>query len=306
MKNYTGDENFYNRWDKYISYPMYGAWPTKIPDRPGFFKDEFGVVLNRTMDEREWGTVEAYQVDFRDNKYIFPPLDENRWRTELGWAAALKEDRFYMPALGCSLYERAWTLAGMENLLAAMVEYPSKVHTLLDNICERNMRVIEIGLENDVDGFYFGDDWGGQRGTTMSPEHWRIFLKPRLKRMYACVKSKGKFVFHHSCGNIELIMRDLIEIGCDCYETVQPEVYDLASLKKEYGKDITFWGAISVQNLLPNGTPEQVREETIRTIRTLGKGGGYIASPTHTITHDIPPENVLAMMDVFANQDKYC
>ena len=305
MQHYTGDKAFDKDWVSHMHSVMYDGWPTPIPDRQGFMKDEFGVVLNRTMDEREWGVVESYQVDFENNQYVFPPLDEARWRGDIERMLASKGDRFAFASLGCSLYERSWTLAGMENVLAAMVMYPSEYHELLDRICERNMRVIEIALEYDIDGFYFGDDWGSQRGMIMGPDHWRTFIKPRDKRMYGLVKKHGKIVLHHSCGNIEAIMRDFIEIGCDCYETVQPDVYDLAKLKTEYGADITFWGCISEQQLLPYGTPQQVRDVTINTLRLMGKNGGFIAAPTHAITRDVPPENVLAMADVFVNQDKY-
>ena len=305
LERYTGDSGFDREWIPHMHSCMYEAWPTKVPGMEGYFKDEFGVVHNRTMDEREWGVIESRLVDFEDNRYVFPALDENRWRGDLEYMLGNRGDNFTFASLGCSLYERAWTLAGMENLLVAMVQYPSQLHELLDRICDRNMRVIEIALEYDVDGFYFGDDWGSQRGLIMNSDHWRVYIKPRVKRMYGLVKKRGKYVLHHSCGNIEAIMRDFIDIGCDCYETFQPELYDFPKMKREYGGDITFWGGISVQQLLPHGTPQQVRDETVRTMRLMGKGGGYIAAPTHGITRDVPPENILAMADVFANQSKH-
>ena len=300
---YTGDSEFDRDWTMHLHTCMYDGWPERLPGERSLFRDEFGVLHDRSVDEGEWGVVASRLVDFEDNHYVFPPLDEGRWRRDIEQMLSGRGDKFIFPALGCSLYERAWTLAGMEELLVAMAMYPSMVHELLDKICDRNMRVIDIAMEYDVDGFYFGDDWGSQRGTIMSPEHWRTFFKPRFARMYGRVKERGGYVLHHSCGDIKSVMPDLIEMGCDCYETVQPEIYDLAELKREYGADVTFWGAISVQQLLPQGTPEQVREETIRTIDLMGKDGGYIASPTHVVPDDVPPENVFAMMEVFERQE---
>jgi uroporphyrinogen-III decarboxylase len=98
---------------------------------------------------------------------------------------------------------------------------------------------------------------------------------------------------------------DLIEIGLDCYQTFQPEIYDIEKVKSEYGADLSFWGGISTQRLLPYATPDEDRRETARIMRIMGKGGGYIASPTHSVPGDVPPENILAMCDVFLHQDRY-
>jgi len=305
MVKYTGDEHFNRDWIPHMHTVMYSAWPTEMPDKKGYFKDEFGAVRNRSMDEREWGVIEDSIYDFEDNHYVFPPLDEKRWRGDIERMLETRGDSFTFVSMGCSLYERSWTLAGMTNVLMAMIQYPTQLHELYDKICNRNLCVIEIALEYDIDGFYFGDDWGSQRGLIMGADHWRTYLKPRVKRYYELVNKSGKFVLAHSCGNIEAILGDFIEIGGNCYETFQPELYDIAKIKKEYGKDMSFWGGISIQQILAHGTPEQVKDETIRTLRIMGEGGGYIAAPTHGITRDIPPANVLAMAEVFTNQSKY-
>jgi len=200
------------------------------------------------------------------------------------------------------MYERAWTLRGIENLLVDMIEEPQFVHDLLDAITEYNLKVIDIGLEYDIDGFHFGDDWGQQRGLIMGPVHWRTFIKPRMARMYARVKSKGLIVSQHSCGDIEEIFPDLIEIGLDIYQTVQPEIYNLKEIKRKYGNDLTFWGGISTQGLLPYGTAGEVRQVARETIKIMNQDGGYIAAPTHALPRDIPVENVIALMEVFQNQ----
>jgi uroporphyrinogen decarboxylase len=111
------------------------------------------------------------------------------------------------------------------------------------------------------------------------------------------VKAKGKYVLLHGCGNIEDVFPDLIEIGLDVYNTVQPEIYNLKKIKAEYGKDLTFWGAISTQQFLPQSRPEEVFDRSVETIRILGEGGGYIFSPTHAVMPDIPVANIRAMLD---------
>lgn len=210
-----------------------------------------------------------------------------------------------MGGIGFSMFERSWSLMGMENLLIRMLTDPEGLEILYDQICDYNLKIIDIALEYDIDGMLFGDDWGQQRGTIMEPDHWRRFIKPRMKRMYDRVHSKGKYVFQHSCGDCREILDDLVEIGLDCYQTFQPEIYNIAEIKKTYGDRLSFWGGISTQHLLVHETPERVKEETIRTLRIMGKNGGYIAAPTHAVPFDVPPENIYAMMDVFLHQEIY-
>jgi uroporphyrinogen decarboxylase len=168
-----------------------------------------------------------------------------------------------------------------------------------------HLKIIDIANEYPFDGFYFGDDWGQQKGLIMGPALWREFIKPRMKRMYERAKLNDKYIFQHSCGDIHEIFSDVIEIGLDCYQTFQPEIYNIEKVKNEYGKDLTFWGGISTQQLLPYATSDDVKKETIRIMRIMGKGGGYIAAPTHAVPGDVPPENILAMFEVFKNQNKY-
>jgi uroporphyrinogen decarboxylase len=131
---------------------------------------------------------------------------------------------------------------------------------------------------------------------------WRKYIKPLLAKQYEEVKKKDKVVIQHSCGDNNLILQDFIEIGLDVYNTIQPEIYDLKKLKSQYGDNLAFWGAISTQRLLPYATPEEVKMKVRETMGILGKGGGYIASPTHRMPQDIPVENFLALVEAFKNQ----
>jgi uroporphyrinogen decarboxylase len=261
------------------------------------YSDMFGVHWRSGTDGGDIGTVCNRVIGkIGQNAYRFPDVDE----ALIGAAAAEMEadtGRFRMFRLTYALFERAWSLTGMEELMEAMLLDPAGASALLDRVTEFQLRVLEAVLPHDFEGVYLGDDWGSQRGLLMGPALWRKFIKPRLALLFERIKSSGKYILLHSCGDIDVILPDLIEIGLDAYNTVQPELYDLARIKREYGRHLSFWGGVSTQNFLPFATPAQVREQCARTIDILGKDGGYIFAPTHAVTPDVPVENVAAMIE---------
>ncbi|NLO82661.1 MAG: uroporphyrinogen decarboxylase [Clostridiales bacterium] len=304
MVEYLNDSEFENKIGNHIEGVYYDGWPKE--EVPGYYVDDFGVRWNRTGVDKDIGVVDRYILSQPSLKeYKFPEPDEKALREQFEAMLNRDNQKFKVGNLGFSMFERAWTLRGMENLLADMVLEPVFVEELLDAICEFNLKIIDIGLSYDIDAFQFGDDWGQQRGLIMGPKFWRKFIKPRMARMYERVKSKGKFVIQHSCGDIHEIFPDLIDIGLDVYQTFQPEIYHIDFIKKEYGKHLSFWGGISTQRLLPFGTIDEVKEKTAEIMRIMGKGGGYIAAPTHAVPGDVPPENVMAMLAVMMNQERY-
>jgi len=303
---HTQDEHIEEKIGACLDYIQYWGWPTEMSDRPGYFKDDFGVVWNRNGADKDIGVVDRNQIeDLEDYDFTFPVCDENRLRAEYEALVAGKGDRFTMAGFGFCMFERSWSIMGMENVLMSMLACPDELDAFFDNICDYYVKLVDIALEYDIDGVYFGDDWGQQHGLIMGPEHWRHFIKPRMARLYARIKAKGKYVVQHSCGDCHEIFPDLIEIGLDCYQTFQPEVYDIFSIKELYGDKLTFWGGVSTQQCLPYATPEGVKAETVRIIKALRKNGGLIIAPTHALAFDVPPENILAMVDVFQNQEKY-
>jgi len=274
--------------------------------KPGYVRDEFGVIWNRTRD-KDIGVVDNCLIpDYDGRTYVLPDEDMDVLGKRLDRMAAAKGDRFGLFNLGFSLFERAWTIRGMEHILSDMVLEPDNLAGLLGEITDRNLKILDKALACDaVDGVIFGDDWGSQRGLIMGREHWVKFIKPCLKKMYGRVKATGRFVMQHSCGDIGTVFTDLADIGLDCYQTFQPEIYDIEKVKREIGGRLAFWGGISTQQLLPRADAETVRSETARIMRIMGKNGGFIAAPTHAMPGDIPLENMLAMLDVFENQKKY-
>jgi uroporphyrinogen decarboxylase len=155
-----------------------------------------------------------------------------------------------------------------------------------------------------VDCVHFGDDWGAQKGLLIGLDMWREFIKPRFKQTCEAAKRAGLFISHHSCGKVESLFPDLVECGVDVFDPFQPEVMDILQLRQHYRNQLAFWGGLSVQQTLPHGTPEDVRRESRRLLQELGPGGGYIISPSHSITGDVPVENILAFLDVVQHQSE--
>lgn len=299
MVAYTGDEHFDAEWENAIAW--YSGLCTANEGRevaPGIWEDAYGVQWDRTVD-KDIGVVCNTRVTPETlADYAFPEILDPAY---LGKARAAA-DHFVLADLGFSLFERAWTLAGMENVLAAMLAEPDFINSLLDRILAFNLRVIDKACAHDIDAMMFGDDWGQQRGLIMGPALWRAYIKPRIAQMYARVHHYGKYVFIHSCGKVDEVFPDLIEIGLNAFNPFQPEVIDVTAAKREYGKDLTFFGGISTQQTLPFGTPAQTRAEVRYLLDVVGRDGGYIAAPAHSIPGDAKPENVLAMMEVLRGQ----
>lgn len=205
-------------------------------------------------------------------------------------------DRLRMLSIGFSLFERAWTLTGMERLLCLMHEDPSLVHALLDRITAWNLGVIRRCAPLGIDAVYLGDDWGSQHGPLFSPKAWTTFIVPHLAATCAEAHRLGLLVSLHCCGNVAPLMGGIADAGVDVFDPFQPEAMDIAQLRRQYRERIAFWGGLSVQRTLPHGTPDEVRAETRRLLREIAPGGGYILSPSHSVTGDVPPENVLAFL----------
>lgn len=300
MIAHTGNPDLTGERDSYLHYMQYWGYPTELADKPGFFRDDFGVTWNRTGADKDIGVVDNPIISEPDiSLYPTPVLNEERIRAQCEELIATKGDRFCFAGIGFSMFERLWSYVGMEDALVYMITDPEFVHELLDKILEFNLRVIDIFNTYPFDGIYFGDDWGQQRGMIMGAPLWREFIKPRMAKMYERAKQNGKLVLQHSCGDISDVLPDLVEIGLDCYQTVQPEIYDLKRLKDDYRGKLAFWGTISTQQALPCLSEAEVRRIVRETADIMRHGGGFIIAPTHAIPADVPPENVLAMLDEF-------
>lgn len=222
-------------------------------------------------------------------------------------AAALAEaNQYAIMATPWLLFplERAFAMQGMDTFLLNLAIYPDFAKALLEKIaqlCKDLMDPFLKELGDDVDIIKIGDDLGTQDSLLMSPDMYREILKPIHADYIAFIKERTSAkLFFHTDGDVVPLIDDFIEMGVDILNPIQTsagKMSDLAGLKKRFGKNIIFCGGIDTQRVLPNGTPEEVRDEVKRVMRLLGEGGGYMVSSVHTIMNDVPPENVLAMVD---------
>jgi uroporphyrinogen decarboxylase len=268
------------------------------------FRDVFGVVWDRSID-KDIGNVESPVLPEPTlDGYQFPDPLSPRFFDDIPTKIEKYPDCFRVFSIGFSLYERTWTLRGMENLMMDFYDNPDFVHQLMGRIADYNIAQVKRALEFDIDAVYFGDDWGQQHGLQMGPDIWHEFIYPELKRMYGVVKDAGKYVFIHSCGDVDELFDDLIDIGLDCFNPFQPEVMDVESLLSKYRGRLTFHGGLSTQQTLPYGSVSDVEEETKKLI-DLGRDGSYILSPAHDVEGDVSLENMLAFINVTLSQSPF-
>lgn len=186
---------------------------------------------------------------------------------------------------GWGIFERAWILVGMDKLLIWMYKEPDAVKNLMRRIAIIKERISERFInEVGVDGVRYGDDWGGDKALLMGPNLWRKFIKPYQKSLYRICKDKGTFVHQHSDGHIEEIISDLVEIGLDILNPLQPECNNLQMIKSEFGANLTFHGAIGSRNM-DKGTPDQIAQEVSLRVKQLSSSGGYIIAPAHAMSY---------------------
>jgi uroporphyrinogen decarboxylase len=194
------------------------------------------------------------------------------------------------------IFEKGYNLLEFGNFMCYLLTEPDMIDRLLGKVTDFK---VEIAKETAKRGFmmgHYGDDLGMQTGELFSLDAFRRSILPHIKRVFRVFKDAGLPVQMHSCGNIVKFIPDLIDAGLDVLEPVQP-VMDIQYLKREFGKDLTFYGGVDTQELLVFDTPERVREETLRTIDVLGKGGGYIVAPAQEVMPDVPLENILAFIE---------
>jgi uroporphyrinogen decarboxylase len=201
-------------------------------------------------------------------------------------------------ACGGSLFETSWYLRGQEQLLMDLHDNPDLATALLDTVNNTMIEAARRLAGMGVDILRLGDDVGGQRAMLMSPETWRKWFKPRLRDLIMSAKSvkPDMLVFYHSDGYIEPVIPDLIEIGLDVLNPVQPECMDPAEINRKYGDRLAFWGTIGTQSTMPFGTPQEVRRVVKERIETVGPEGLLLA-PTHVLEPDVPWENIVAFVE---------
>ncbi|HZP02461.1 MAG TPA: uroporphyrinogen decarboxylase family protein [Terriglobia bacterium] len=220
-----------------------------------------------------------------------------------------KTDRAIIGLFGGNLLEIGQFLYRNDNFFMLLAGEPKKAHEFLDQLVAIHLESLEryLGAVGKyIDVINFGDDLGMQTGPQMSPAMYREFFKPRHKLMWTRAKQLANVkVMLHSCGGVRELMPDLIEANLDAINPVQISCkgMDAAELKKEFGREMVFWGGgCDTQNVLSRGTPESVRANVRKQIEILSPGGGFVFQQVHNVLANVPPENVVAMMEAVNGQ----
>jgi uroporphyrinogen decarboxylase len=198
-----------------------------------------------------------------------------------------------------TIWEAAWYLRSMEDMLMDMMLEDEKATILFDKILGYQINRVTLHAQAGVDIISLGDDVGMQTGPMMSVELWEQWIKPRLRKVIDAARNINPdiLIFYHSCGDATLFIDGLIDAGVDILNPIQPECMDFNAVHAQYGNRLSFWGTLGTQQLMPFGTPEQVRELSIERIRTCGTKGGLILGPTHLVEPEVPFENLVAMKE---------
>ena len=209
--------------------------------------------------------------------------------------------------MAMTIFETAWQIRGLDQLLTDMITGEDRAACLLDRITELSAFRAKRFATAGVDVIHIGDEVGMQDRMFISPDTWRKWLKPRLAQVIGAAREvkPDVVVFYHSDGFVEPIIPELSEIGINALNPVQPECMDPAAVKERYGDRLAFWGTVGIQNTLPFGTPDDVEAEVKLRIETVGRGGGLYLSPTHVIAPEVPYENLFALVEAAKKYGRY-
>ncbi|NCO42119.1 MAG: hypothetical protein COZ06_04390 [Armatimonadetes bacterium CG_4_10_14_3_um_filter_66_18] len=264
-------------------------------------RDAFGTV--RRTDQLPSAVVEPGLKEPSFAGYAFPQV-EAFLNPEVKAATAKRlaetTESFTLISAGMCLWE-SWYVRGFEQTLIDCVAEPDFYEELLERVTELTLGLVAECADLPADALMMGDDWGDQRGILLGPERWRKLVKPRYKRIFDAIHAQGKLAVMHCCGSAADVMGDVIEIGLDVIESVQPEAAGMNpyALKEKWGDRITFWGGLGSQSTIPFGTPAEIRAEVQRLRREMSKGGGYILAPAKPIRPETPTENAVAVVEAF-------
>lgn len=276
------------------------------PDDPTKKTDVFGCLWTQTDKISHLDRCAMHNVDIRD--YVWPTLDDfyypERAERLKKWCDKLPTDRCTMLSMGAGYWEHMWRLLGIEDALVLTIEDPDAFEYILDKLDGLFHQFLDIMVQTPVDCILLSDDWCDQRSCIIGPERWRKHIKPRLAGLYKKIHDHGKIAITHVCGCVTPLMGDLVDIGLDVLESVQPEAMDPYENKRLYGDKIAFYGGLGCQHKTIFGTPDEVRAEVRKLRREMSKGGGYILTSAKPLNYANPFENVLAVYETF-NEENY-
>ena len=282
------------------------------PDEKGHWLNEYGMkmwqgdIYVEVVDYPLAGAQTRSDID----NYKFPEVDApGRFRDAESLVNKYHDEYLVIGDIEVTVFSLAHQLAGMEKILIDMMMESEYVVPLFEACAEFQTQIGLRLIEKGVDAIWFGDDFGTQQSLIMAPETFRKQLKPIYTRMIQRFKEARPDIIPilHCDGAVSLLLDDIREIGFEVFNPVQPGVpgHLPEDMKNNFGDKFAFWGAIDQQDLLPNGTDEELEKDIIEKISILGNGGGYMISPAHIIQNDVSPERVLKFIELCKKHGKY-
>ena len=242
------------------------------------------------------------------NSYIPPSADiKSRYGPSKELIDKYGKEYPIVGVIVCTIFETAWALRGLDKLMMDFLVNEELANRILDIPFEYHLIAGKKLVELGVDIIWTGDDVGGQNNMLISPEVWRKYLKPRMSRLFTELKKINPElkIAYHSDGNIYPILDDLVEIGLDILNPVQPKSMDLYFLKEKYGEKLSFFGTIDIQETLPFGTKKEIEDEVKNRIKIMAQNGGFIIAPTHHVQIDTSLENFYFFWNSVDKYGKY-
>jgi len=298
--------------------------PMELPDAPaedsspGTYRDEWGIVRKLSANGLYYDIIEAplSDCDSPEGCRAMLTVPENPVERVAGLRAAAEEIREQGYAVGAScfagIFEMLFWLRGFQNAYLDIARGKGVAEAVMDRLLDVQKEfwgAICDELRGLLDVALLTEDLGTQRALMISPEHFRAMVRPRIEELIAHIKrrSPGTRILLHSCGAIYPLIGDLIDIGVDLLNPLQPKAAGMAPqrLKTEFGDDITFHGGVDIQSVLCNASPSEIIEHVSSLIEVLGERGGYIVAPSHCVQADIPPENIVAMVEAVRGKGSY-
>jgi uroporphyrinogen decarboxylase len=283
------------------------------------FKDDWGVTWEmpegsfyfNLVDSPLSGTIKESDID----NFNFPDTSDPKLIRGLREQARQFYDEGYaviLESVCAGIFEMSCRIRGTQYFLMDLVSEPDLACKLMDKIVEAKIAFYKMAskeLGGYIQFIREGDDIAAQESLMISPAVYRKLLKPRHEKIFTAQKDlfpQPFYCFFHSDGYIYDLLPDFIEVGIEILNPVQVTGKSLRSIKEEFGKEISFWGGgCDTQNILPFGTPDQVKEDVIERIRSLSPNGGFIFCPVHNIQPDVKPENIIAMYETFKKHRSY-
>ena len=271
----------------------------------GYTKDIFGALWR--MDQKPWHLEKPPLPEPSLEGYEFPSPDMFTKQIYENKAEAIKlyeanNEQYRIIGMGWGIFEHTWRLRGFENILADMIADEDFYIEATSKLTEIYIETVRACSDIPADAFLFGDDWGDQRGVIFGPERWRKLIKPCWAKIYEEVHKQGKKAIQHSCGSIAEIYDDLIEIGLDCHESVQPEAAGMAPeiIKEKWGSRISFWGCLGSQGILNHGTPSEIKAEINRLAELFKKDGGFVLAPAKPLVAEMDIHRAVAVIEALS------